>query len=121
MDLKTDPKTPRRSPWKFGIGLLVFLLLIFAFVVVPCTGHVLTQSMRRASVARCRLKLKQLVVEKDLWAKAGNKSTNDIPTDADLFGPGKFYAEKPTCPSGGTYTLGSVGTKPRCTVAGHTL
>ena len=30
---------------------------------------------------------------------------------------GKFF----TCPQGGTYTIGSVGEKPTCSIPGHAL
>jgi len=50
------------------------------------------------------------------------KTTNDIPPDFDLFGAAPaLMREKPTCPSGGSYTIGRVGEKPRCSVTGHTL
>ena len=33
----------------------------------------------------------------------------------------KHMGEKPTCPAGGLYTLGSVSEKPRCSIPGHTI
>ena len=69
----------------------------------------------------CRLNLQAIQGSKETWRLENHKDTNVIPTDADLFGVTAYIREKPTCPAGGTYTLGSVGAKPRCTVAGHTL
>jgi len=44
-----------------------------------------------------------------------------VPTDADLFGPDKYIETKPSCPAGGTYTLGSVREKPTCSIPDHVL
>ncbi len=117
MDSGTEQKSWRNSPWTAVIGIPVFLLLICVLVFVPCSQR----QVGETRAYNCRSKLKQLVIEKGFWAEAGNKSTNDIPTDADLFGPDKPSPRKPPCPAGGTYTLGSVGTKPRCSIPGHTL
>ena len=57
---------------------------------------------------------------KETWAREENKLPDDTPTDADLFGQDRYIREKPRCPGGGTYTLGKVSEKPRCSVADHT-
>lgn len=69
----------------------------------------------------CVTNLKTIEGAKGVWATEWRKTSNDVPTDADLFGPDKTIREKPLCPEGGTYTLGRVGEKPKCTVKGHTL
>src|SRR5262245_21947433 len=69
----------------------------------------------------CIPSLQNLQVAKEVWALEQHKTTNDIPTDADLFGPRKYLVEKPKCPAGGVYTLGRVGEKVRCSIPGHTL
>jgi hypothetical protein len=42
-----------------------------------------------------------------------------VPTDEDLFGPGRYFREKPVCPSNGTYAIFAVDTEPTCTLLGH--
>lgn len=67
--------------------------------------------------------LKQLEGAKLTWAveyKYG-QHTNDVPTWSEIIGKGNYFATKPECPEGGTYTLGAAGEPPRCTVAGHVL
>lgn len=58
---------------------------------------------------------------KGSWALEHHKLTSDIPSDADLFGEVSYIREKPVCPGGGVYTIGSIGEKPRCSVPGHTI
>jgi hypothetical protein len=70
----------------------------------------------------CVSNLKQIQSAKEMWMLEQRKTTNDVPPDSDLFGgPPAFMFEKPTCPSAGTYTIGKVGEKAKCSVEDHTL
>ena len=68
---------------------------------------------------QCRVYLHKLDGAKQVWAVENRKVDADVPTDSDLFGPGKYMPEKPKCPSGGIYTLGAVDENPRCSTPGH--
>ena len=65
------------------------------------------------------MNLRAIEGAKATWALENRKTTNDIPTDADLFGPESYIRDKPRCPAGGVYTLGKAGEKPKCSVRGH--
>jgi hypothetical protein len=67
----------------------------------------------------CIANLKQVEGAMLTWAMENHKSTNEIPPEADLFGPQVYLSVKPTCPDGGTYTVGPVGERPRCSVPWH--
>jgi general secretion pathway protein G len=69
----------------------------------------------------CIVLLSQIEGAKEQWAAEHHKTTNDVPTDADLFGV--YLNHKPVCPAGGTYTVGRVGQLPTCSIGGpsHTL
>ena len=69
----------------------------------------------------CISNLKMMEGAKATWALENHKPTNAVPTDADLFGPALYIREKPQCPGNGTYTLGAVSEKARCSIRGHTL
>jgi hypothetical protein len=69
----------------------------------------------------CIANLKNIEGAKATWALENHKETNAVPTDADLFGRTLYISEKPPCPGNGTYTLGAVSEKPRCSIRGHTL
>ncbi len=43
------------------------------------------------------------------------------PSESDLFGPQGYMLEKPRCPKGGSYILGTVDEPPRCTYPNHSL
>ena len=67
----------------------------------------------------CRATLHRIEGAMRLWALENRQLNSAMPTDADLFGPGRYLPEKPKCPSGGTYTLRAVEDAPRCSVPGH--
>lgn len=48
-------------------------------------------------------------------------SSYDTPMPSDLVGPGRYLLTAPACPAGGMYNLGTLSTKPTCSVASHTL
>jgi len=82
----------------------------------------LAQAKAKAQNISCINNLKQLELAKKLWAADNHKQDADTPTVADLTpylgGAGSRIL---TCPQGGTYTIGSVGEKPRCSIPGHVL
>jgi hypothetical protein len=68
----------------------------------------------------CIANLKQIDAAKLQWALENNKAEDAIPTAQDLlpyFKNGVF----PICPSGGSYTINSVGQAPTCSIPGHAL
>jgi hypothetical protein len=74
-----------------------------------------------ASVNSCIANLKQIVGAKATWALEQKKSNSDIPTTNELYGVTNYIRDMPVCPRGGTYTLGRVDQKVRCSIPGHTL
>jgi hypothetical protein len=68
---------------------------------------------------QCQQNLRRLEKAKDQWAVGHRKTDTAIPIDADLFGSDRYIQEKPKCPSGGTYTLGTTGEHPTCSIEGH--
>ena len=60
------------------------------------------------------------------WALETKRSTNDLVSTTDISGSQTNYIKQLInkeliCPSGGTYSLTTVGEVPRCSIAGHTL
>ena len=112
-----EPRKKRELSW-LGVGVIsaLMLLVFLAAVFIPSfVGH------QRSPHVPCFSNLKMLQGAKDTWALENNRTTNEAPTDADLFGEASYIREKPTCPLGGTYTLGATGKKPRCSIYGHTI
>jgi hypothetical protein len=61
--------------------------------------------------------LKQLDSAKSQWALEHSKDETAIPLPDDLM---PYLKAWPTCPAGGTFTLGRVGDVVSCSVPGHT-
>jgi hypothetical protein len=66
----------------------------------------------------CINNLRQLDAAKNQWALEAGKKSTDVPTKENLL---PFLSKWPTCPAGGTYTLGLVGETPKCSFATHEL
>src|ERR1017187_8860000 len=81
--------------------------------------HRKTEAIDPVAQKECISNLRQIFAAEQQWALEHKKSTNDIPTWADL--EGHYILKKPICPSGGTYTLGRIGDYPKCSVSGHEL
>jgi hypothetical protein len=98
-----------------------YLAIAMVFVVVGVIVRDRMIRARQGSFPACVPNLRTIQQAKQSWALEHHKTKNDVPTDADLFGPQKYVSAKPVCPAGGSYTLGAVGEPARCSVAGHTL
>lgn len=99
---------------------LAFLLL--AAIAIPSVIPARTASQRAACISN----LKYIQAGKVEWAKENNKTSEDIPTTADLFGTYGavgFLKHRPECPRKGSYRLGAVREKVTCSFAdkGHRL
>ena len=98
---------------------LAVIAVLFAAITIPSCVPARWVAHQNA----CRNNLRMIKRAKAKWAEAQNRQPSDMPTMADLFGPGLEFKNEPICPSGGTYSLGAVGEEPRCSWAarGHNL
>ena len=99
------------------IMIVVAIIGLLAAVAIPN----LVKARKSAARQACINNLKAIEGAKNIWALDMKKTDSDVPTDADIFGPGKYIDPKPPCPAGGTYDLRSVGEKPTCSVPDHAL
>lgn len=67
----------------------------------------------------CINNLRHLDGAKQQWALENQKTASAVPTMTDL--APYLRNQVPACPSGGAYTLNSVGTSPSCGQPGHAL
>jgi hypothetical protein len=98
------------------------LLFRISYIVVIVLGVlILIPNLRPARTVRsqhaCVSYLHFIQEKKAAWAKANGKNPDAEPTVMDLFGSDSPRVV-PACPEGGIYTIGNVGTLPRCS-AGH--
>jgi membrane protein involved in colicin uptake len=78
---------------------------------------------QKQNVDSCVNNLRLIDAAKQQWALENKKQATDTPGMDDLrpyIGRG-VNGELPTCPDGGTYTIGAVGEKPTCSNAAHVL
>lgn len=94
----------------FRIG---YVLFIVAFAVIAIPNFIAARMT--PSQNSCVNNLRQLDGAKIQWALENHKTTNDIPTFADV----APYMKLPLlCPQGGTYTVGRVDESPKCSFGG---
>jgi prepilin-type N-terminal cleavage/methylation domain-containing protein len=99
------------------IMIVVAIIGLLAAVAIPNIVKARKEAQRTACIAN----LKAIEGAKGFWALQMKKGDADVPTDADIFGPDQAIAQKPDCPSGGTYDLKPVSEKPTCSQPGHSL
>ena len=101
------------------IMIVVAIIGLLAAIAIPNFVKARTASQRNA----CMANLKQMDGAKASWALEQKKTNSDTPVDSDLFSPTAYIRDKPSCPGGGTYTLGAVDTRVACSLsasASHT-
>lgn len=87
------------------------------FVVPPLVVLLVFPTFARSSaVTRCFNNLKNVDIAKQIVAQDRNLKTGDVVEPSWI----ADELEIRTCPSGGTYTIGPVGTPPTCSITNHT-
>jgi hypothetical protein len=139
------PRTNASGPWAASAGTCVESLVsrkpgLFKAAVLneqamdainevhnsAAAGTKQTGSPKDAATAakdECINNLRLIDGAKQEWALELGKRATDTPSWSDIqpyFGRGPNGAI-PKCPLGGTYTIGTVGAKPECSIAGHVL
>ena len=93
---------------------LVFLVVLWA--ASGCKKEDVATEARAMEPTNCAHNLEIIARGKQLWAENNHKGQDDTPTMAELT---VFIRHAPTCPSGGTYTIGKVGESPSCSIPEH--
>src|SRR5205807_802097 len=99
------------------IAIFALLALAGLMAASPRIIRCRTLSVHAATHAsnNCINNLRQLDGAKQEWFLVGHKSTNDIPTMADI-APFIRVHHATSCPMGGVYSLGRVCDSPRCSL-----
>ena len=95
--------------------------LLAVATALPVIGGVvwLISARKQVAYSSCIAHLQQIDGAKAMWALEHEKTSNDLATLQDLFGPDRYITQMPACPQGGTYTIGRVGEVVRCTIPMH--
>lgn len=95
------------------IMIVVAIIGLLAAIAIPN----FVQARTTAQTKACISNLKQIEGAKTLYALDGG--TVDPPTFTELVPT--YIKTTPTCPAGGTITIGTQATRPTCSVSGHVL
>lgn len=99
------------------VEIMIVVLIIGILLAIAVPNFVRARESSRTKA--CISNLKQIDAAKEQWAMDNNKSNGDACAMTDLVP--NYIKSTPSCPSGGTYTVGNVGTNPTCSIAGHSL
>jgi len=97
------------------IMIVIMVIAILMSISVPQFLSARTQSQ----TSTCLENLKQIESAKETWAMQTKQSAGATPAQSDIVP--SFMKQFPSCPSAGTYTIGTLGVRPVCTVANHVL
>jgi len=111
-----------------GMAVTGTVLNSVSLILIPIAGLLAAIAIpnfvkaRQASQrAACISNLRTIDGAKAVWALENKKVDGTSLNPGDLFGPGKPMQQEPSCPAGGSYSLGPVGEPPTCTVPSHRL
>ena len=97
------------------ILIVVMIISILLAIAVPSMFN----ASERARANACRANLRQIQAAKEQWALVNRRPGTATPGWGNLVP--QFLQRVPECPSGGTYTLNHVRTRPTCSIGGdHT-
>ncbi len=101
------------------IMIVVAIIGLLAAIAIPNLIKARVTSQKNSCISN----MKQIEGAKHTWAIENKKASSDTPTTSDLYGAAAYIRDEPTCPGGGTYTIGQVSSKISCSLAaaGHTL
>ena len=119
--VQTQSKATRFVFWCFAAVIIFVIAAVCIPIAIRTSLPSHFKSKESAEQFGCVLNLRNIEGAKAIWNLEKGQLTNQIPTDDDLFGPNLAIRTKPSCPSGGTYSLNSVSNAPTCSVAGHTI
>ena len=96
------------------IEIMIVVLIIGILLAIAVPNFVKARDSSRAK--SCVANLKQIQAAKEQWAMDNKKNGTDTPGTTDIYGASAYVKAEPSCPSGGTYTFGTVASDPTCSV-----
>jgi len=99
------------------VEIMIVVLIIGILLAIAVPNFVKARETSRTKT--CVANLRQIEAAKEQACMELQKDTSWAPAQADL--SPDYVKTWPSCPSGGTYAIGDMSTKPSCDKAGHVL
>ena len=99
------------------VEIMIVVLIIGILMAIAVPNFVQARDSSRKS--SCIASLKQIDSAKEQWAMDNKKDAGAAVLSGDI--APTYIKSYPACPSGGTYTIGAVGTNPTCSKTGHVI
>ncbi|MBN8690047.1 MAG: prepilin-type N-terminal cleavage/methylation domain-containing protein [Armatimonadetes bacterium] len=99
------------------VEIMIVVLIIGILLAIAVPNFVRARETSRTRT--CVGNLKQIDSAKEQYAMENRLASGAAVAWANL--APDYLKRQPACPSGGTYTIGNVGTDPTCSTAGHVL
>ncbi|MFH1847410.1 MAG: prepilin-type N-terminal cleavage/methylation domain-containing protein [Candidatus Omnitrophota bacterium] len=100
-----------------GRGFTLVEIMIVTAIIGIVAAVVVFNTTKAAEIAQsktCIANLRQLYGAKMMWAADNGKISGDVCIMSDIVSD--YLKSTPSCPSGGNYTIGNVGTTPACSL-----
>lgn len=102
------------------IEIMIVVLIIGILLAIAVPNFIQARDSSRSR--SCVSNLKQIDAAKQQFAMDNRLAGSATVADSDIVGTYIKGSALPQCPSGGTYTIGTVDTDPACSIGGdHTL
>ncbi len=103
------------------VEIMIVVAIIGILIAIAVPGFLRARENSRGRA--CQENLTKIDGAKEQWALE-NKKSNDTSCgatdvfldDGNICGANGYIKKKPSCPSGGTYTVNNVGTDPTCSI-----
>lgn len=114
------PPIEKKSPGKIillVVGAILVMMLVCCGGLVAIATPGFLKARETSRMKACTENLIRLDAAKMQWALDNNITEDEVaPVMSDL---APYLPFEPRCPAGGTYTLGTLGEVPDCTISGH--
>src|SRR5215210_5718468 len=92
------------------VEIMIVVLIIGILLAIAVPNFIKARESSRTK--SCIANLKQIEAAKEQWAMDTKAAATATPTAAVLYGATNYVKNTPACPSGGTYTIGDLATRP---------
>ena len=93
---------------------MIVVLIIGILLAIAVPNFIKARETSRSK--SCVANLKQIEAAKEQWCMDNKQAATATPGTADLYGTTNYVKNTPSCPSGGTYTIGDMSTRPVCSI-----